>query len=335
MAKSFSQVNAEAQQQSRDTQAKGKYRKAVYFALIAILLALIAYSAAQTAQTTANTNANITNVFEIVVNNTDLGTNGTHERLHDVVYWANTSPIAVYITFHAVGSGAAQSFDANFSINGTIVMDRDFKTSAGSGQHDHFSLYTIVPKFANYSITNSTNIASTEWREYPILSGRNGTLSVNQSVTNVVGGQITAVQAASPLGYSNQSGNVTIHDNRTEYPNSSIRKNISIITNYTNKQQGNPNMINMLFWNNGTYPMLLSVGISLSAPASNADNVASLYLNGTEYQFGTAERGSFQVYNVYTPIYSIVPNSTSYRINTTNNDYANVVYWYEFQMSLV
>ena len=163
--------------------------------LITLIAAFAGYTVAQNALQTAQTN----NVFNVVVNNTDLGSNGTHERLHNAVYWANASPVAIYITLHAVGSGAAQNFDANLSINGTIVMDRDFKTSAGAGQHDHFSFYTIVPKNANYSFTNSTNVASLEWREYPILSGKNGTLSINQtSIVNL--GEVNA-----SLNYLNSS----------------------------------------------------------------------------------------------------------------------------------
>lgn len=152
-------------------------KRRVIYCFIAILIALLAFALAQSAQDTADIN----NVFELVVNNTDLYPD---QRTNHTVYWANESPIAVYIIFHSLGSGAAQAFDSNLTINGTVVLDRDLRTSAGGGFHDHWSFYTIVPKGANYSIQNSSNVFDIEWREYPILSGKNGTLTVNTSVSD-------------------------------------------------------------------------------------------------------------------------------------------------------
>lgn len=155
-------------------------RRLFVVGLIAILFAVVAYSLAQTAQDTANIN----NIFEVVVNNTDLGTNGTNERIHNVTYWTNTSPIAVYLIFHVIGTGASFGVDSNVSINNTVVLDKNYRTDAGAGVHDHFAYSFIVPKNSNYTIRNSTSISSVEWREYPILAGKNGTLSINQTTIN-------------------------------------------------------------------------------------------------------------------------------------------------------
>lgn len=114
--------------------------------------------------------------FEYVVNNTDLYNNG---RITNTTYTANNSAIQLFLIFHVVGTGASLVVDTNLSINGTVVEDRDYRTTAGLGIHEHFSMTAHIPKGANYSVTNSSNLETIEWREYPILTGRNGTLSVN------------------------------------------------------------------------------------------------------------------------------------------------------------
>ena len=174
MTKSYEQVNKQAKYQAFKEDNRSKIKKACLIAIAALLVGFIAYISAINAQDTADIN----NIFAIVVNNTDLYPT---QRTVNTIYYANDSPIAVYIIFHAVGTGAAQTFDSNISINKSVVLDRDFKTSSGAGFHDHWSFYTIVPKGSNYSVTNSTNVFTIEWREYPILSGKNGTLSVNQT----------------------------------------------------------------------------------------------------------------------------------------------------------
>lgn len=151
-------------------------RKLLVFSIaaFALIAALISFDAAQTA---TNSNA-----LEVVVNNTDKGILGTGERMHGLTYYANDSAIQLLLIFHVIGNGAPQTVDSNLSINGTVALDRDFKTSAGSGVHDHFSYSTIIPKAASYKVTNSSNVYQIEWREYPILTGRNGTLSLNQTI---------------------------------------------------------------------------------------------------------------------------------------------------------
>ena len=144
-------------------------RKALCIAIIALLFALVAYIEATETQI----------AFEFVLNNTNKY---PVERLHNITYYTNNSAIEVFLIFHVIGTGAQLNVDTNVSINNTVVLDKDYRTNAGAGIHEHFSYSFIVPKNSNYSVTNSTNIETIEWREYPILSGRNGTLSINQTI---------------------------------------------------------------------------------------------------------------------------------------------------------
>lgn len=150
-------------------------KKISMVAIIALILAIAGYSIAESALSQEV-------AFEYQVNNTDLYAVG--ERTHGQNYTANNSAIQLFLTFHVVGTGAAISVDTNLSINGTVVADRDYRTSAGAGVHEHFSIIADIPKGAVYRVTNSSNLETIEWREYPILSGRNGTLSINQTTYN-------------------------------------------------------------------------------------------------------------------------------------------------------
>lgn len=126
--------------------------------------------------------------FEYVVNNTDLYASG--ERTVRTNYTANNSAIQLFLIFHVVGTGASISVDTNLSINGTVVQDLDYRTTVGAGIHEHFSIVAHIPKGSIYNVTNSSNIETIEWREYPILSGRNGTLSINQYFNTTGGGTV-------------------------------------------------------------------------------------------------------------------------------------------------
>lgn len=204
-----------------DPEGKHNHRKLAGIILIVVVFALVAYDVAQTALDTANIN----NVFELVVNNTDLYPT---QRTNHTVYWANESPIAVYILFHAIDVATPQHFDSNFTINGSVVLDKDFNSAAGSGAHEHWSFYTIVPKGANYSVTNSTNVYQIEWREYPILSGKNGTLSLNQTfITN--GSSFNST-------YDNTTKIFNFYNSTQAFPNTSITalQNNDTNTAYTN-----------------------------------------------------------------------------------------------------
>lgn len=163
-----------------DPEGKHSHRKLAGIILLAVIFALIAYGVAQTAQITADNNANITNVFEVVVNNTDIGCyggeGGTCERVNGTTYSAANYSRNVYLKYHVVSNNAHTVFYVY--INGTVVLWRDF-TTIQADQNESFAFN--IPKGANFSYFNNSVVHHVEWREYPILSGRNGTLSVNQT----------------------------------------------------------------------------------------------------------------------------------------------------------
>ena len=159
-----------------------KYKRLYAFALIMIILALIGYSAAISAQTTADANANITNVFEILVNNTNLapsevGHPGTGERITGIKYTNSLYPIELFVFSHADTAG--QISEIHIFVNGTKILDTSGKP-LGAAEQNNKSLTAIIPKDSIYMVEFS-NTHHYEWREYPILSGRNGTLSINQT----------------------------------------------------------------------------------------------------------------------------------------------------------
>lgn len=167
--------------------------------------------------------------FIPIVNNTNLYPN---ERTNNTIYYANDTSINLYIIFHALGNGASQTFDSNLSINGTIVLDKDFKTSSGSGFHDHWSFFTTIPKGSNYSITNSSNVFNIEWKEYPILTGRNNTLSLNQTFINITNSYNQTYDTnITKLQVNDSYFNSSIFPQSTNFRNDGI--NDTIIRNYT------------------------------------------------------------------------------------------------------
>ena len=182
-----------------------KKRRLYFFILTALLAALIAYS-------TALEVAETENIFEIFVNNTNLAPSfpgeiaGTGERTTGIVYWANNSPIQLFVWAHATTSG--DNSEIHLLINGTKVSDTSGRP-LGAAETSNKTITAIIPKFANYSV-EFNNYHHYEWREYPILSGRNGTLSINQSVTttNITYNNTTNI-------YSNVSSGSYIGDGTT------------------------------------------------------------------------------------------------------------------------
>ncbi len=157
-----------------------KHKKILLLAIFGILFAIVAYDAAQSASDTASIN----NVFEIIVNNTNLAptiepsVQGTGERLTNVTYYANASPIQLLVFAHA--SSVSETASLEVFINGTAVLHQQGRPLGGA-ETAYRSLSIIVPKYASYNVSFS-NYHHYEWREYPILSGKNGTLSINQTV---------------------------------------------------------------------------------------------------------------------------------------------------------
>ena len=301
MVKSYREINQDALGREKSKKWYRKYRKAVLFALIAVILAMLAYSVAQNALSTAQTN----NVFEIVVNNTDLGqTNGTKERIWRTAYYTNSSPIAISLLGHVVGTGAALEMNLNLTVNSTVIQDIDTMTNPGANIHDHASIYFIIPKGSNYSVDNSTGVSYLEWREYPILSGKNGTLAINQTVLS----DLSSVNAS--LNYLNNSkvnksnaseltGGMLVRDimpqnvtyNDTTYINAEVNNAQTITTGAFIKVFFNKtNEDKLLEWSptNSTFEPT-SNGLYLISSTLNIDNtngtnrfIFSAFINGTE-----------------------------------------------------
>lgn len=169
-----------------------KHKNLIIFGVVAILIAIAAYDLGQKATETANIN----NVFEMVVNNTNLapqihpGVPGTGERVSGTKYYTNSSPIQIFVWAHADTSG--QDAEIHLSINDTIVADISGKPLAVAEQNNK-SIVAIIPKGANYTV-DFFNFHHYEWREYQILSGKNGTLSINQSITNITNTTVSDAQ---------------------------------------------------------------------------------------------------------------------------------------------
>ncbi len=216
---------------------KNKNKKRYFlFGVAALLFAIIAISIAQEAQDTANIN----NVLEIVVNNTNLAPTfageppGTGERFgNNTTYWANSSAIELFVFGHAQVQNNA--LHLSLYINGTQTEHTELRP-LGAAERTHAYVTAIIPKGANYSV-NITNYHHYEWREYPILAGKNGTLSINQTVvnnfTNISGGggasnlsQLTIDINKDWMGYSisNVSLNESSVINLTSDLNSKVNK---------------------------------------------------------------------------------------------------------------
>ena len=124
--------------------------------------------------------------FEIIVNNTNLAptfageTPGTGERNDSVTYYANISAIQLMVWAHATTSG--QNSEIHMYINGTKVADTSGRP-LGLAESSNKTIVALIPKYASYMVEFS-NYHHYEWREYPILSGRNGTLNY-YNITNI------------------------------------------------------------------------------------------------------------------------------------------------------
>jgi len=148
--------------------------------LIALLFSFIAYMISDEA-------LNQEIAFEIIPNNTNLAPDagaphpfGTGERLDNVTYTATNYSIEIHAFAHA--SSVSSTAGTFLYINDTLVSSRSGRP-LGSAESAFRGVDTTIPKGATYRV-DFENYHHYEWREYPILSGRNGTLSLNQSIFN-------------------------------------------------------------------------------------------------------------------------------------------------------
>jgi hypothetical protein len=144
--------------------------------LIAILLALVAISIGGSITTNES-------IFQIEVNNTNLAPSvageppGTGDRIQGTTYYANNTPIQLFVFGHANTLG--QDSEIHLYINGTRVADTSGKP-LGVAEQQNRSVTAIIPKFASYKI-EANNIHHYEWREYKVISGNSSGSSVASS----------------------------------------------------------------------------------------------------------------------------------------------------------
>lgn len=155
-------------------------RKVFVIALLGLFIGLLAFSQADQA-------LNQQIGFELVPNNTNVGCghgHGTCEKLPGILYYNNDSATEVFINYHVDANNAL--YTVNFSINGTNVINIT-DTTIQANVYESIPGF-IVPKNANWSYGNTSTVHHLEMYIYPILSGRNGTLSINQTIVQGGGG---------------------------------------------------------------------------------------------------------------------------------------------------
>ena len=102
-------------------------------------------------------------VYTPIVNNTDLAPGmGTGERDGGILYWANTSPLDVYIFTH---NPTPADIDIDIFINNTRIQDDDVHTTVSNQNR---SKWFHVPYVANYTVNlnESGGLHHYEWREF-------------------------------------------------------------------------------------------------------------------------------------------------------------------------
>lgn len=168
--------------------------------------------------------------FEVIVNNSNLAPNspghpaGSGERVSGTLYYTNTSAIQLFVFAHA--DTAAQTAQINLTINNTMISKIELRP-LGSAENTTSQITAIIPKSSNYSV-NFSNYHHYEWREYPILSGRNGTLSIIQNVTG------SSVDNGTIQINESQVNNLTTDlNNKVNKSDDTVTGNITFLGNIT------------------------------------------------------------------------------------------------------
>lgn len=160
---------------------KLNYKKIFALGVIAVVFAIIGWVLPIT--TTTNES-----VFQIEVNNTNLAptvageTNGTGERVQGVTYYANETPIELFLWGH--GQNISQTAELHLFINGTKVSDTSGR-ALGAAEQSNKTIVAMIPRYASYKV-EVHDIHHYEWREYKVLSGQNGSVIINYINTSSV-----------------------------------------------------------------------------------------------------------------------------------------------------
>jgi len=152
--------------------------------------------------------------FDIEVNNTNLASSvageppGTGERIQGTTYYANNTPLELFVFGHA--NSAGQDSELHLYINGTLVADTSGKP-LGVAEQQNKTIVAMIPRYASYKI-EANNMHHYEWREYKVISGNTS-------------GSSAAPQTSDSLKV-NKSG-----DTLTGYLTFAENKGISVIAN--------------------------------------------------------------------------------------------------------
>jgi len=117
-------------------------------------------------------------VFDIEINNTNLApsvpgeTVGTGERVQGVTYYANETPIEIFVWGH--GQNVSQTAEIHLFINGTKVADTSGRP-LGASEQSNKTIVAMIPRYASYKI-EANNAHHYEWREYRVIAGTNGSV---------------------------------------------------------------------------------------------------------------------------------------------------------------
>lgn len=145
----------------------GKQKKLCVLAILIAFLALAYVSSIST------TSTNQTVGVEWILNTTNLAPSfpgepvGTNERVDNVTYWANSTPIEIHAWAHA--NSANSTAGVFLYINNTLYSPRAGRP-LGSAETAYRGVDTTIPKGSYYRV-DFQNYHHYEWRETPIITG--------------------------------------------------------------------------------------------------------------------------------------------------------------------
>jgi len=187
-----------------------KHRKLFVFAIIAFFFGMIGIILPEQEDI----------AFEIVKNNTDMcdfnhvtmSCNGT--RQNNITYYTNETSIVLSVFAHAnVGAQTA----GVFVYRDDILLEAQSGRPLVSPEQTWRGVVVIIPKNSSYRV-NFTNYHHFEWREDRIISGRNGTLSINNTnITYMLSGGNWTIDANFTNRYLvDRVFNTTYHNNQSK-----------------------------------------------------------------------------------------------------------------------
>lgn len=147
--------------------AKLNYKKIFALGVIAVIFAIIGWVLPIT------TSTNQTVGVEWVLNTTNLAPSfpgepvGTNERVDNVTYWANSTPIEIHAWAHA--NSANSTAGVFLYINNTLYSPRAGRP-LGVAENAYRGVDTTIPKGSYYRV-DFENYHHYEWRETSIITG--------------------------------------------------------------------------------------------------------------------------------------------------------------------